>query len=95
MRVPRCLVSQDRAPPQRGGQEVRALVAASLQMPLHEVFARFDDAAIGAASVGQVHRAQLASTGDEVSAAGSAAACCMPVLQHASASSWILQQPVL
>jgi aarF domain-containing kinase len=57
---------QDRAPPQRSGDEVRALVSESLGRPLHEVFSRFDDRAIGAASVGQVHRAELAATGEDV-----------------------------
>ena len=57
---------QDRAPPQRSGDEVRALVSESIGRPLHEVFSRFDDEAIGAASVGQVHRAELAATGEDV-----------------------------
>jgi aarF domain-containing kinase len=56
---------QDRAPPQRSGAQVRALIQDSLKTPLHEVFSRFDDDALGAASIGQVHRAQLTS-GEEV-----------------------------
>jgi len=57
---------QDDAPPQRSGEEVRELVAAALGRPIEEVFSDFVDEAIGAASIGQVHRARLASNGDEV-----------------------------
>jgi aarF domain-containing kinase len=56
---------QDKAPPQRSAAEVRELIQDSLRQPLEAVFTRFDDEAIGAASVGQVHRAQL-TTGEEV-----------------------------
>ena len=55
---------QDQAPPQRSAAEVRALISESLNAPIESIFSRFDDEAIGAASVGQVHRAQL-TTGEE------------------------------
>mgnify|MGYP000869538864 CR=1 FL=1 len=53
-------------PPQRSGEEVRGFVEAALGKSIESVFSEFHDEAIGAASIGQVHRARLASTGDEV-----------------------------
>jgi len=53
-------------PPQRSGEEVRGFVEAALGKSIDSVFSEFHDEAIGAASIGQVHRARLASTGDEV-----------------------------
>lgn len=52
--------------PPRPGPEVRALIAASLGRPVEAVFSRFDDKPLGSASIGQVHRARLASDGREV-----------------------------
>ena len=46
-------------------EEARAIVEAELGRPLAEVFREFDDAPIGSASIGQVHRARLHS-GEEV-----------------------------
>jgi ubiquinone biosynthesis protein len=46
-------------------REVRAIVEAELHRPLAEIFERFDDESIAAASIGQVHRARLRD-GDEV-----------------------------
>ena len=45
--------------------EARAIVEAELGRPLAEVFEKFEDAPIGSASIGQVHRARLLS-GEEV-----------------------------
>ena len=55
---------QDRAPPQRSAEEVKQLVRDSLQCPPDALFSHFEDVAIGAASVGQVHRARLKSGED-------------------------------
>lgn len=46
-------------------EKIRALVAEELGQPVEELFARFDDAPIASASIGQVHAARLAS-GEEV-----------------------------
>jgi ubiquinone biosynthesis protein len=45
--------------------KVRAIVEAELGRPLGEIFERFDEKSIAAASIGQVHRARLRD-GDEV-----------------------------
>jgi ubiquinone biosynthesis protein len=45
--------------------KVRAIVEAELGKPLGEIFERFDEKSIAAASIGQVHRARLRD-GDEV-----------------------------
>jgi len=52
--------------PPRPAVQVRRLVSEALGRPLESVFSRFDDEPIGAASIGQVHRARLASDGREV-----------------------------
>jgi ubiquinone biosynthesis protein len=45
--------------------QVRTVIEADLRRPLEEVFERFDEHSIAAASIGQVHRARLQG-GDEV-----------------------------
>lgn len=56
---------QDRVPPFPFA-EVRRTVEADLGRPLEEVYADFGPEPVAAASVAQVHRAVLRSTGDEV-----------------------------
>jgi ubiquinone biosynthesis protein len=56
---------QDQATPFPAA-EARALIAEELGRPLEEVFRSFDDAPLAAASLGQVHRATLATDGREV-----------------------------
>ena len=55
---------QDDAPRERF-EVIRETVERELQKPLEEVFQRFDEIPIASASVGQVHRAKLA-TGEDV-----------------------------
>lgn len=45
--------------PSLPGEEARAIVEHALGRPIHEVFSEFNDEAIGAASIGQVHFARL------------------------------------
>ena len=47
-------------------EEARATVESEIGRPISEVFSRFDDEPLAAASISQVHRATLASTGEEV-----------------------------
>jgi predicted unusual protein kinase regulating ubiquinone biosynthesis (AarF/ABC1/UbiB family) len=56
---------QDRVPP-RPFDEVAALVEAELGAPLDVHFASFEREPLGAASVAQVHRAELANSGETV-----------------------------
>jgi ubiquinone biosynthesis protein len=51
-------VLQDKVPP-RPVALIRAIIEDELGCPVDQVFASFDDQAIGAASIGQVHRATL------------------------------------
>jgi len=55
---------QDRLPPFPGA-EARALIEAEFSRPLHALFATFDETAIAAASIAQVHFARTTG-GDEV-----------------------------
>ncbi|MDZ7685189.1 MAG: ubiquinone biosynthesis regulatory protein kinase UbiB [Gammaproteobacteria bacterium] len=55
---------QDRVPP-FDSDEARRVVEASLQAPVAELFARFDREPLAAASLAQIHTAQL-KTGEEV-----------------------------
>ena len=41
------------------GEEVRAIIEKSLNCKMDEIFAEFDDEVLGAASIGQVHKARL------------------------------------
>eukprot|EP01111_Echinosteliopsis_oligospora_P014640 TRINITY_DN5551_c0_g1_i2.p1 TRINITY_DN5551_c0_g1~~TRINITY_DN5551_c0_g1_i2.p1 ORF type:complete len:323 (-),score=83.13 TRINITY_DN5551_c0_g1_i2:806-1774(-) len=50
---------QDNVPPEYTPEEVRIMVEQSLGKKIEEVFAYFDDTPLGAASIGQVHRATL------------------------------------
>lgn len=49
---------QDRVPP-FSGAEARAIVAAAYAMPLENIFARFEETPLAAATIAQVHPAQL------------------------------------
>jgi ubiquinone biosynthesis protein len=48
---------QDQVPPFPFG-EVRRIVEGELKLPLHDLFSRFDERPLAAASIGQVHRAR-------------------------------------
>lgn len=62
-----CKEMQDQAPAVLGPAEVRAAVVASMGLErLDDVFSEFDDVPVGAASIGQVHRARLKANGQEV-----------------------------
>ena len=52
--------------PARGPRDIRAVVEGELQRPREEVFSHWEDKPIGCASIGQVHRATLKSTGQKV-----------------------------
>ena len=62
--------TQDCIPSEFAGTQAREYVAAKLkeelQLDFDDVFASFDDAPIGVASIGQVHRAVLRKSGKEV-----------------------------
>ena len=47
-------------------EEVSVIIEEELGSPLEDIFSSFDENVIAAASIGQVHRAQLRSTGEQV-----------------------------
>ena len=55
---------QDRLPP-FDSAEARATIAAELDRPVGELFVRFSDEPVSAASIAQVHFAEIAGEGDE------------------------------
>ena len=55
----------DHIPP-RDFASVRRVIEEELGRPMGEVFASFDEAPLGCASIGQVHRATLRATGERV-----------------------------
>ncbi len=55
---------RDQVPPERF-PDIRAVVEADLGAPIEDLFARFDEAPLAAASIAQVHEAQL-RTGEDV-----------------------------
>ena len=55
----------DRIPP-RDFASVRRVIEEELGRPMGEVFASFEEAPLGCASIGQVHRATLRATGERV-----------------------------
>lgn len=57
---------QTKSPRTLPGDEIRTVVEKGLGRPVDSIFSRFDDTPIGAASIGQVHRAKLRDTGEEV-----------------------------
>lgn len=61
-----CKQMQDQAPTQLAPGEAEAIVEKSLGKPLRQVFSEFDPVPCGSASIGQVHRAKLRDTGEEV-----------------------------
>jgi len=58
-------VLQDSAP-SRPASYVRAVISEELGVPSEQLFASIDDVPLGAASIGQVHRATLCGSGEEV-----------------------------
>jgi len=57
---------QDKAPVELEPGEAEKIVEEELGRPLEEVFSEFDSKPCGCASIGQVHRAVLRETGEEV-----------------------------
>lgn len=60
-----CKLMQDQVPSEFDQGSIRRIVEKELGAPIESVFAQFDDQPIGAASIGQVHRARL-HNGQEV-----------------------------
>ena len=56
---------QDKVPPE-DPQDIKAALSAAYHHPPEEIFSEFDTQPVGSASVAQVHRARLATGGDEV-----------------------------
>jgi len=52
--------------PKTSYEDVKSIVDSELGKPLEEVYSEFDEKPIASASLGQVHRARLRSTGEEV-----------------------------
>ncbi len=52
--------------PARPFSTIKAIVEKELGRPLDEVYSRFEETPLGAASIGQVHLAELANGGGEV-----------------------------
>lgn len=57
---------QDKSPSVISSDEVKAIVEESLKVKVDDLFSEWDDEPIGAASIGQVHRARMRGTGEEV-----------------------------
>jgi aarF domain-containing kinase len=54
-----CKMMQDKVPTEFEPGQARRIIEKELGRPLESVFAEFDDTPVGAASIGQVHRARL------------------------------------
>ena len=52
--------------PARSFEVVAQTIAEETGRPVHETFSEFDPTPLGSASIGQVHRARLKNTGQEV-----------------------------
>lgn len=57
---------QDKSPSVMQSEDAKALVERSLNVKVNELFSEWEDDPIGAASIGQVHRARIRETGQEV-----------------------------
>lgn len=57
---------QDKSPSTISSEEAKRIVERSLDIKVDDVFSEWDDEPIGAASIGQVHRARLRETGQLV-----------------------------
>ena len=62
--VERLRTLQDEAP-HKDIRTVRSIIEEELKVPMEEIFDHFDPEPLGAASIGQVHRAVLRENGEE------------------------------